>query len=102
MRGYAGAVVAAGRGRHLQVLYAHVVVPVAPPHADDFVELVAKLHAATRDVRGVGDDKLVVVDDLSCWPQVSEHLKHEFEEHGIAHATLEPETEDCHCHNREC
>ena len=44
----------------------------------------------------------VVVDDLSCWPQVSEHLKHELEEHGIAHATLEPETEDCHCHNREC
>ena len=44
----------------------------------------------------------VVVDDLSCWPEISEHLKHELEEHGIAHATLEPETEECHCHNREC
>ena len=44
----------------------------------------------------------VVVDDLSCWPKISEHLKHELEEHGIAHATLEPETEECHCHNREC
>ena len=44
----------------------------------------------------------MVVDDLNCWPEVSEHLKHELEEHGIAHTTLEPETEDCHCHNREC
>ena len=44
----------------------------------------------------------VVVDDLSHWHHVSEHLKHELEEHGITHATLEPETEDCHCHNREC
>lgn len=44
----------------------------------------------------------VVVDDLSHWHHVSEHLKHELEEHGIAHATLEPETEDCHCHNKEC
>ena len=44
----------------------------------------------------------VVVDDFSCWPQVAEHLKHELEEHNIAHATLEPETEDSQCHNREC
>lgn len=44
----------------------------------------------------------VVVDDLSQWHHVSEHLKHELEEHGITHATLEPETEECHCHNREC
>ena len=44
----------------------------------------------------------VVIDDLSCWPEVSERLKHELEEHGIVHATLEPETADCHCHNREC
>ena len=44
----------------------------------------------------------VVVDDFSCWPQVSEHLKHELEEHGITHATLEPETEDSQCHHREC
>ena len=44
----------------------------------------------------------VVVDDLSQWHHVSGHLKHELEEHGITHATLEPETEECHCHNREC
>ena len=44
----------------------------------------------------------VVIDDLSCWPEVSEHLKRELEEYGIIHATLEPETEGCHCHNREC
>ena len=44
----------------------------------------------------------VVVDDLSCWPEVSEQLKHELEEHGISHATLEPETPDSHCHDREC
>jgi cobalt-zinc-cadmium efflux system protein len=44
----------------------------------------------------------VVVDDLSQWHHVSEHLKHELEEHGITHATLEPETDESHCHNREC
>ena len=44
----------------------------------------------------------VVVDDLSYWPEVSERLKHELSEHGIAHATLEPETPDKHCHDREC
>ena len=44
----------------------------------------------------------VVIDDFSCWSQVSEHLKHELEEHNIAHATLEPETSDSPCHNREC
>ena len=44
----------------------------------------------------------VVLDDLACWPEVSERLKHELSEHGIAHATLEPETPDSHCHEREC
>ena len=44
----------------------------------------------------------VVLDDLACWPEVSERLKHELSEHGIAHATLEPETPDSHCHDREC
>ena len=44
----------------------------------------------------------VVLDDLACWPEVSERLKHELSEHGIAHATLEPETLDKHCHDREC
>ena len=44
----------------------------------------------------------IVIDDLSCWPHVSEHLKHTLAEHGICHATLEPETEDSHCHDQEC
>lgn len=44
----------------------------------------------------------IVLDDLACWPEVSERLKHELSEHGIAHATLEPETPDSHCHDREC
>ena len=44
----------------------------------------------------------IVVDDLSQWHHVSDNLKHELEEHGITHATLEPETEDIHCHNRVC
>jgi cobalt-zinc-cadmium efflux system protein len=42
----------------------------------------------------------VVLDDLTCWPQVSEQLKHALAEHGITHATLEPETLDSHCHDR--
>ena len=44
----------------------------------------------------------VVIDDLSCWPHVSEHLKHTLAEHGISHATLEPETSDSHCHDQDC
>ena len=44
----------------------------------------------------------IVVDDLTCWPQVSEHLKHTLAHNGITHATLEPETPDCHCHDKEC
>lgn len=44
----------------------------------------------------------VVLDDLSCWPQVSEQIKHTLSEHGITHATLEPETPDSHCHDPEC
>ena len=44
----------------------------------------------------------VILDDLAYWPHVSEHLKHELSEHGITHATLEPETFDSHCHDREC
>ena len=44
----------------------------------------------------------IVIDDLSHWPQVAERLKHTLSEHGIAHATLEPETADSHCHSREC
>ena len=44
----------------------------------------------------------VVVDNFSNWPQVSHHLKHELTEHGIAHATLEPETPDAHCADIAC
>ena len=44
----------------------------------------------------------VVIDDLSCWPQVSEHIKHTLAEHGINHATLEPETEEHQCCDKEC
>ena len=44
----------------------------------------------------------VVIDDLSCWPQVSEHIKHTLAEHGINHATLEPETEEHQCQDKEC
>ena len=44
----------------------------------------------------------IVVDDLTCWPQVSEHLKHTLAHNGITHATLEPETPDCHCRDKEC
>ena len=44
----------------------------------------------------------VVVDDLAVWPQLAHQLKHELSEHGIAHATLEPETQDSHCADHEC
>ena len=44
----------------------------------------------------------VVVDDLSNWPQISHQLKYELSEHGIALATLEPETPDTPCSDHEC
>ena len=44
----------------------------------------------------------IVVDNLNCWSEVSEHLKHSLSEHGICHATLEPETADAPCHHKEC
>ncbi len=44
----------------------------------------------------------VVIDDLSCWPQISEGIKHTLIEHGISHATLEPETEEHQCQDKEC
>jgi cobalt-zinc-cadmium efflux system protein len=44
----------------------------------------------------------VVIDDLSCWPQVSERIKHTLAEHGISHTTLEPETEEHQCCDKEC
>jgi len=44
----------------------------------------------------------IVLDDLACWPEVSEQIKHTLSEHGITHATLEPETPDSHCHDPEC
>lgn len=44
----------------------------------------------------------VVLDDLSCWPAVKEQLKHTLAEHGVGHATLEPETSNHHCHEPGC
>lgn len=44
----------------------------------------------------------VVIDDLSCWPTVKEQLKHTLAEHGVGHATLEPETSNHHCHEQGC
>ena len=44
----------------------------------------------------------VVIDNLSYWPQVSEQLKHTLAEHGITHATLEPETVEHQCQDKEC
>lgn len=44
----------------------------------------------------------IVLDDLACWPAVSEQIKHTLSEHGITHATLEPEAADSHCHDPEC
>lgn len=44
----------------------------------------------------------IVLDDLTCWPAVSEQIKHTLSEHGITHATLEPETPESHCHDPEC
>ena len=44
----------------------------------------------------------VVIGDLRCWPQVSEQIKHTLAEHGISHATLEPETVEHQCQDKEC
>ena len=44
----------------------------------------------------------IVVDELSCWPEVSEYIKHRLAEQGICHATLEPETPENACHDKEC
>lgn len=44
----------------------------------------------------------IVLDDLANWPQVAEHIKHTLAEHGIVHATLEPETRDMHCTQTDC
>ena len=44
----------------------------------------------------------IVINDLTHWTQVSEHIKHELAEHGITHATLEPETPNAMCHHKEC
>lgn len=44
----------------------------------------------------------VVIDDLRCWPHISEHLKHSLAKHGIRHVTLEPETEEHQCQDKEC
>lgn len=44
----------------------------------------------------------VVIDNLRCWPQVSERIKHTLADHGISHVTLEPETVEHQCQDKEC
>ena len=44
----------------------------------------------------------VVIDNLHYWPQVSERIKHTLADHGISHVTLEPETEEHQCCDKEC
>ena len=70
--------------------------------AEEHVKEVHHIHVWAISTTETALTAHVVVDDLSQWHHVSEHLKHELEEHGITHATLEPETEESHCHNREC
>ena len=70
--------------------------------AEEHVKDVHHIHVWAISTTETALTAHVVVDDLACWPQVSEYLKHELSEHGISHATLEPETLDGHCHDREC
>lgn len=70
--------------------------------AEEHVKEVHHIHVWAISTTETALTAHVVVDDLSQWHHVSEHLKHELEEHGITHATLEPETDESHCHNREC
>ena len=70
--------------------------------AEEHVKDVHHIHVWAISTTETALTAHVVVDDLACWPQISENLKHELSEHGISHATLEPETLDGHCHDREC
>lgn len=70
--------------------------------AEEHVKEVHHIHVWAISTTETALTAHVVVDDLSHWHHVSEHIKHELEEHGVTHATLEPETEESHCHNREC
>jgi len=44
----------------------------------------------------------VVVRELGQWPELSQRIKHSLSEHGISHATLEPETPDVACEQKDC
>lgn len=44
----------------------------------------------------------VVVGDISAMEQTKEEIKHRLRQTGIAHATLEIETEGCRCREHEC
>lgn len=44
----------------------------------------------------------VVIDNPHYWPQVSERIKHTLADHGISHVTLEPETVEHQCQDKEC
>ena len=70
--------------------------------ADEHVTEAHHLHIWAISTTETALTAHIVVDNLNCWPDVSEHLKHSLSEHGICHATLEPETADAPCHHKEC
>ena len=70
--------------------------------ADEHVTEAHHLHIWAISTTETALTAHIVVDNLNCWPEVSEHLKHSLSEHGICHATLEPETADAPCHHKEC
>lgn len=70
--------------------------------AEEHVKSIHHIHVWAISTTETALTAHIVVDDLSCWPHVSEHLKHTLAEHGISHVTLEPETADSHCHDQEC
>ena len=70
--------------------------------ADEHVTEAHHLHIWAISTTETALTAHIVVDNLSCWPEVSESLKHSLAEHGICHATLEPETADAPCHHKEC
>ena len=70
--------------------------------ADEHVTEAHHLHIWAISTTETALTAHIVVDNLNCWSEVSEHLKHSLSEHGICHATLEPETADAPCHHKEC
>ena len=71
-------------------------------HAEEHVKGTHHIHVWAISTTETALTAHVVIDSLCCWPQVSEHIKHTLAEHGINHATLEPETEEHKCQDKEC